>query len=74
MESVHGQLAGGIAHDFNNILASVILGFTGLVTSGMAAEDPKLEHLRRVLRAGRRAVELTRQLLAFGKQVMQPRA
>jgi two-component system cell cycle sensor histidine kinase/response regulator CckA len=66
MEAV-GQLAGGVAHDFNNALM-VISGNTDLVLSGMPAL------LADVRKAGERAANLTRQLLAFGrKQMLAPR-
>jgi PAS domain S-box-containing protein len=72
MESI-GQLAGGIAHDFNNIL-SVILGFGDLVQSRLAAGSTEASFVGEMVRAGERASELTKQLLAFSrKQVMQPR-
>ncbi|MFA5263946.1 MAG: PAS domain S-box protein [Opitutaceae bacterium] len=64
---VVGQLAGGVAHDFNNIIQAV-LGFIGL------AQDPSLEiadrdvYLREALSAAKRASQLTRQLLAFGRR------
>ncbi|MFA5265603.1 MAG: PAS domain S-box protein, partial [Opitutaceae bacterium] len=64
---VVGQLAGGIAHDFNNIIQAV-LGFVGL------AQDPSLEvadrnvYLREALSAAKRASQLSRQLLAFGRR------
>jgi len=64
---VVGQLAGGVAHDFNNIIQGV-LGFIGL------AQDPKLPpgdrdlFLREALSSAKRASQLTRQLLAFGRR------
>jgi two-component system cell cycle sensor histidine kinase/response regulator CckA len=62
-----GRLAGGIAHDFNNLL-SVILGYCELL-----ADDPRVEasvgvDIMEIARAGRRASDLTRQLLAFSRQ------
>jgi len=73
MEAV-GRLAGGVAHDFNNILG-VILGYGETVEHKLPAEDPLRDKVKQILRAGRRAADLTRQLLAFSrKQVLQPRA
>jgi len=65
-----GLLAGGVAHDFNNLLA-VILSYADLLaTDGLA--DETLEDIDQIRQAARRAAELTRQLLAFGRrQVMQ---
>jgi PAS domain S-box-containing protein len=68
-----GRLAGGLAHDFNN-LVTVILGCTELALKGVAPDDPRRALLHSVEEAGRRAAELTRQLLAFSRrQVVQPR-
>jgi two-component system cell cycle sensor histidine kinase/response regulator CckA len=68
-----GRLAGGLAHDFNN-LVTVILGCTELALKGVGAEDPRRALLHSVEEAGRRAADLTRQLLAFSRrQVVQPR-
>ncbi len=72
MESI-GQLAGGIAHDFNNIL-STILGFGDLVIRTLPAGSKEATYVAEIVRAGERASELTKQILAFSrKQVMQPR-
>jgi two-component system, cell cycle sensor histidine kinase and response regulator CckA len=71
MESI-GRLAGGVAHDFNNML-SVILGYAELLQSQLPAHDPMLTDLTQIERAGRRAKEITQQLLAFSrKQIIEP--
>ena len=72
MEAI-GHLAGGIAHDFNNLLQA-ILGFTELILSNSAPDDPRRADLLAIDHAAKRAAELTRQLLAFSqKQTMIPK-
>jgi PAS domain S-box-containing protein len=72
MEAV-GRLAGGVAHDFNNLL-SVILGYTLLLRRDLPEGSSAAEGLDEIERAGTRAADLTRQLLAFSRQqVLAPR-
>jgi PAS domain S-box-containing protein len=66
MEAI-GTLAGGIAHDFNNILSSVI-GYTELALEAVSKEGLLYSNLQEVLKAGRRARDLVRQILAFSRQ------
>ena len=71
MEAV-GRLAGGVAHDFNNALG-VITGYSELLQLTFPPEAPQRKHADEILKAGRRAASLTRQLLAFSrKQPIQP--
>jgi signal transduction histidine kinase/CheY-like chemotaxis protein len=62
-----GTLAGGIAHDFNNILGA-ILGFGELVLEDVPADSRTARNMRQVIKAGQRAKDLVRQILAFSRQ------
>jgi two-component system cell cycle sensor histidine kinase/response regulator CckA len=65
-----GRLAGGVAHDFNNLLM-VISAYAELMQDALAAEHPLRHHVQEIMTASRRAADLTRQLLAFGRKQMQ---
>jgi two-component system cell cycle sensor histidine kinase/response regulator CckA len=68
-----GVLAGGIAHDFNNLLVGII-GNADLLARELAG-SPQAEMAAQIDLAGRRAADLTRQMLAYsgkGKFVVEP--
>jgi PAS domain S-box-containing protein len=72
MESV-GRLAGGVAHDFNNLL-TVINGHSSLALQQLQPGDPLRSRLEDIRKAGDRAADLTRQLLALSRrQLLVPR-
>jgi two-component system cell cycle sensor histidine kinase/response regulator CckA len=72
MEAI-GRLAGGIAHDFNNVL-SVILSYGDMMLAEMKPDDRMRSDVEEIHRAGRRAADLTRQLLTFSRQqVLEPK-
>jgi signal transduction histidine kinase len=69
MESL-GRMASGVAHDFNNLL-TVINGYSELALTRLDAH-PEAAKIEQVLAAGRKAADLTAQLLALSrKQVIR---
>jgi PAS domain S-box-containing protein len=72
MEAV-GRLSGGVAHDFNNLLA-VIIGYAEFLQEQLDPENTLRGGVDEILKAGKRAASLTRQLLAFSRQqVLDPK-
>ncbi len=61
-----GTLASGIAHDFNNII-SAILGNIELALQDMQVDNPARTSMQEIRKAGQRAKELVRRIVAFGK-------
>lgn len=59
-----GVLAGGIAHDFNNLL-TVILGNLEMAQTELPRESRVRKYLNDSHKAGQRAADLTRQMLAY---------
>lgn len=66
MEAI-GTLAGGIAHDFNNILTG-IGGYTALAQMDLNGNEVIRDHLEAITQGVKRAADLVRQILAFGRQ------
>ena len=71
LESI-GRLAGGIAHDFNNLLF-VIQSYSDVLLETLPKDSIEHQDVQEIHDAGKRAVDLVHQLLAFSrKQVMRP--
>jgi two-component system cell cycle sensor histidine kinase/response regulator CckA len=62
-----GTLAGGIAHDFNNILTSII-GYAELALANVEKKSMLEDRMEEVIKAGNRATDLVKQILAFSRQ------
>ena len=62
-----GQLTGGIAHDFNNML-SIILGNLDIAERRVDDRDRLRRALENARAGAEKAADLTRRLLAFGRQ------
>jgi PAS domain S-box-containing protein len=66
MEAI-GTLAGGIAHDFNNILTPFII-HTEMAMMDIPDGYPVQNNLKEALKAGYRARDLVKQILAFSRR------
>jgi two-component system, cell cycle sensor histidine kinase and response regulator CckA len=64
-----GTIASGVAHDLNNLLM-VIHAYAELGLQTVYCEHPLRRNLQEILGAARRAADLTRQLLASGRELV----
>ena len=62
-----GRLAGGVAHEVNNMMTGVI-GFSEFLLRSLEPQDPRRLEVTEIIKAGTRASDVTRQLLAFTRQ------
>jgi two-component system, cell cycle sensor histidine kinase and response regulator CckA len=62
-----GRLAGGVAHEVNNMMTGVI-GFSEFLMRSLEPADPRRAEVTEIIKAGARAADVTRQLLAFTRQ------
>jgi len=69
MEAI-GTLAGGIAHDFNNILGAII-GYAEMALYDTQIDSMEHYNIEQVLKAGHRAKDLVKQILAFSRKSEQ---
>ena len=72
MESI-GTLAGGIAHDFNNILSPIMI-HSELAMMDLPPDSPIRHSLEQIFKAGERARDMIKQVLAFSRQRQQEKA
>ena len=59
-----GVLAGGLAHDFNNLLTQII-GNASIALEMQPEGSSARDNLAEIIRAGEKAADLTRQMLAY---------
>jgi two-component system cell cycle sensor histidine kinase/response regulator CckA len=65
-----GELAGGFAHDFNNFLNG-IMGSLWMAATKLGPDHPAASMIAAAGQTGRRAAELTRQLLSLGRRARE---
>ena len=70
MESI-GVLAGGVAHDLNNILGPIV-GFPDLIAGSLPKNSPLRQDLEIIKNSARKAVDIIRDLLTFGRSGRYP--
>lgn len=63
-----GQLAGGVAHDFNNMLAGIIGAAQMLQPPMRELDKDAAEFVEMILKAAKRAADLTAKLLTFSRK------
>jgi len=66
MEAI-GRLAGGVAHDFNNLICP-ILGYSEILLDSFSVDDARRQSVETIHRAGLKARDVVRQLLAFSRK------
>jgi signal transduction histidine kinase/CheY-like chemotaxis protein len=66
VESI-GRLAGGVAHDLNNLLTP-ILGYSEILMHSLKSDEVKKLQVGQIFKAGSKAKNLVRQLLAFSRK------
>ncbi|MGA8572710.1 MAG: ATP-binding protein [Desulfobaccales bacterium] len=71
MEAI-GTLAGGIAHDFNNILSPIIM-YTEIALRETGKDQELRSYLEQVLKSGKRAADLVKQILTISRRSDQQR-
>ncbi len=62
-----GRMAGRMAHDFNNLL-TLVNGYSSVLLDIIEENDPNRDYVDKILEAGQRAAEITRQLLEYSRQ------
>lgn len=72
MEAI-GTLAGGVAHDFNNILSPIMI-HSEMAMMDLPPDNPVQHNLKEIFKAGERATDLVRQILAFSHKGERNRA
>ena len=72
MEAI-GTLAGGIAHDFNNILSPIMI-HSEMAMMDLSPDSPIRNSLEQIFKAGERARDMIKQVLAFSRQRQEEKA
>jgi len=63
-----GQLAGGIAHDFNNLIGGIMNSAQLLKSKKRNLDEKNIKFVDMIIKASRRAAELTEKLVAVGRK------